>query len=292
VATTLELVTEPPGAAVTIDGVGAGCVTPCTLDAPPVGRPFEVGFELFGYRPRKEPSSLRAGEGKRTLSVTLVRAEGGVLVESDPPGATVTVEGKRAEGQTPLTLTGLRADRPVTIEVRRSGYLPVRQVVVPKDGEEVSVSVSLSVDQRQIPPGRIDVNTRPPGCEIDVGDRPVGTSPLVGHELRPGTYKVRARCQYHAPEETEIDVIPGRAAKVELSPTPNVFGYISIDARPPAGTKVTINGRAIEGPAQFVKVVPGVHVVIVENKGLSKSRRLQFEVGPDKRVERTVDLYQ
>jgi hypothetical protein len=33
-------------------------------------------------------------------------------------------------------------------------------------------------------------------------------------------------------------------------------------------------------------------VVIVENKGLSKSRRLQFEVGPDKRVERTVDLYQ
>jgi hypothetical protein len=51
----------------------------------------------------------------------------GVVVESEPPGADVYVNGMRM-GRTPMTLE-LKADKAYNIEFRKSGYEPVTRFV-------------------------------------------------------------------------------------------------------------------------------------------------------------------
>lgn len=290
VRTVLGVRSEPPGALVEIDGIGTGCVTPCELDDPPVGRRFELGLRLAGFRPYAEEVLLRRGDGDRTLDIRLRRQLGELRVTSEPSGAFVSKDGKRLAGTTPLTLDGVRADQPVELTVQKSGYLTKRRVVVLRDEEQLVEHFPLEVDPGSIPPGRLDVSSRPPGCPVELDGRPVGRTPLVGHALSGGTYTVTVRCEYHRPESRAAVIEPGRTARIELQSEPNVFGYLSLEITPVRGTKVEINGRGVSVPVQFQKVVPGRHDVLVRNDGLAREKRFQVEVGPEQRVSRTVAL--
>ena len=52
--------------------------------------------------------------------------DGVLSVRSDPPGAHVVVEGRAAEGRTPLFVRGLKKGVPLAVEVTRDGYRPWR----------------------------------------------------------------------------------------------------------------------------------------------------------------------
>ena len=56
------------------------------------------------------------------------------------------------------------------------------------------------------------------------------------------------------------------------------------------GTEVTVNGRAIRPPYQFVKVLPGRHVVVAKNERLGRTKEMQINIEPDARVSRSMDL--
>lgn len=286
----LRVQSEPPGALVELDGIGTGCVTPCELDDPPVGRRFELGLRLSGFRTYTEEVLLRRGDGDRTIDVRLRRQLGELRVTSEPPGAFVAKDGKRLAGTTPLTLDGVRADQPVELTVQKSGYLTRRKVVLLRDEEQRVEHFVLEVDPGSIPPGRLDLSSRPPGCPVEIDGRPVGLSPLAGHALSAGTYTVTVRCEHHRPETRAAVIEPGRTVRLEVQAEPSVFGYLTLDISPARGTKVEINGRAVPLPVQFLKVVPGRHEVFVRNDGLARDKRFQVEVGPEQRVSRAVAL--
>jgi hypothetical protein len=290
--TVLKLASQPPGALVSIDGIGAGCVTPCELPEPPVGVEIQVELSLDGYRPRIETLTLRPHDGTHEISVVLERAFGGVRIESDPPGAVVTVDGRRLKGTTPLTLDGLKAGKPVNVEVRKSGFLPRRWVVIPRDGQLGVEAVTLEVDVATIPPGRIEVRTRPSNCAVRIDGSSAGTSPVSGYEVKRGQHTVEVECAYHAPETRTVQVEPGKSTKVEITSTPNVFGYLTLRIMPPGGNVVTVNGLRVDPPIEFKKVVPGRHVVEVKNTGLDRTKTMTIDIGPDKRITREINLYQ
>lgn len=290
--TVLRLSSDPPGAAILIDGVGVGTVTPADLPDLPTGRPLAVELSLLGYRSKKQNVTLFLGQGVREMSLALERQVGEVQVESDPPEAAVYVNGKKTELLTPAKVSGLAAGVPVTIKVSKKGRVSASKVVVPGDDQVRSVSFELAVDENQIPPGTIEVTTSPGGCQVWVDDQRVGTSPLSGYDVRAGAHRVKVACENYGQEDRSVSVGPGQTEKLSFSLRPTVFGYLTIKALPEAGSEIQIGGKTVPQPIEFLKVIPGNHRIVVVNRGLNMRREVSVDVRANDRVTRTINLLQ
>jgi serine/threonine-protein kinase len=119
-----RIVTNPPGAFVVVDGASdQSCTSPCTLGLKP-GR-HTLSATLAGYR-----RTLRIFEAPRDaeLFLNMDRSAGTVIIRSQPPGASVVVDGQQRNEKTPAMLN-LPAG-PHTIEVIRNGQRQSHQVNV------------------------------------------------------------------------------------------------------------------------------------------------------------------
>jgi serine/threonine-protein kinase len=96
------VVTSPAGALAMLDGHSTNsCRTPCTLTAPP-GR-HTIMLTLAGYQ--QEHREIEISNGPQDLPPIVLRAEGGtVMLASDPPGASIAVNGKLQDKHTPAQL--------------------------------------------------------------------------------------------------------------------------------------------------------------------------------------------
>ncbi|MFT3842343.1 MAG: PEGA domain-containing protein [Myxococcaceae bacterium] len=70
-------------------------------------------------------------------------------LETTPPGAAVSLDGVPTQKVTPVTLPGLKASGPHTVELTLEGYKPVKQQVEPARGATVELSATL---EREAPP--------------------------------------------------------------------------------------------------------------------------------------------
>jgi serine/threonine-protein kinase len=290
--TMLRLSSVPPGASITLDGIGLGNVTPQDLTDIPLGKQFKIELSLPGYRPHTEKLIFWPNEGTKEITPKLERRVGSLNVESEPPGAEVTLNGRLLEGRTPLKIPSLIADEPVKITVSKDGRISKSTMETPHDGEERQVMLTLPVDKAAIPSGRITVTTSPSGCAVSIDEQAVGRSPIEGHTVRPGPHSVKVECENYQAETRAVTIVPSQTNKQEFGLTANVFGYISINPVPAEGSVVEVNGKRIPPPWQFVKVVPGRHQVVVVNDGLRKRKTEDVSVKPNQRLDRTINLFQ
>jgi serine/threonine-protein kinase len=96
-----RLVTYPPGASLTVDNrPDLTCTTPCGLMLPP-GR-HTLSASLSGHR-----TVLRIFELPRDaeLYMNLEATTGTLVLQSDPPGATIVIDGQTRPERTPVSLT-------------------------------------------------------------------------------------------------------------------------------------------------------------------------------------------
>ena len=124
----VELVTEPPGAAVSVNGEFQGS-TPLTLRLAP-GRSHDIALNKPGYEPATRALSVAADSGRR-LEIPLVAQLGAIEVVSDPPAAEIYVDGE-LEGVTPTQLTLLAVAH--ELEVRLEGHASQSTTVTPRTG--------------------------------------------------------------------------------------------------------------------------------------------------------------
>ena len=288
--TVLRLLSQPPGASIAVNGIGMGAVTPHDLDDLPLGAQLRIVLSLPGFRDVEEKIMLQPNQGVHELTLRLARMEGLISVVTDPPGAAVRLNGKATGRVTPAEFGDLKAGQTVTIHVEKKGFVPASKAVLVTDGATRRVSFALKIDAQQIPDGRISVRTSPSGCAVRIDERPVGASPVLEYEVRPGLKAVAVACENYAPQSRTVDVVPGRTRTLSFALTPNVFGYLSITPVPP-DSEVTIGGRTVQA-GDFIKVVPGRQVVEVVNRALRKQTKMSVDVHPNKRVRRTVNLLQ
>jgi serine/threonine-protein kinase len=127
----------PPDAQVTLDS-GRGCRTPCTISVPggrtgvTVGRP--------GYR--TEFRNIDAAASPR-LTIPLTRLEGTLYVSSNPPGATIKVDGQAWPARTPTSLT-LAAGKH-RLEFTREGMPPQSHEVDIREGAVANLEIRWSL---------------------------------------------------------------------------------------------------------------------------------------------------
>ena len=96
---------QPPGAAVLRDGKDTGVVTDGELVLKaPLPPQISLTFRKPGHRDESRTVTLPLGAGE-SVSVSLVPVTATLPVTSDPPGATVTLDGEKLKGVTPLEAT-------------------------------------------------------------------------------------------------------------------------------------------------------------------------------------------
>jgi hypothetical protein len=136
----LSIVSDPAGAQVIMDGKSSG-VTPLKINSLPVGD-YALTLKLAGSPDITDTLSVRAGillakQYKFDLEL------GELAISTDPPGASVTIDGKAAGQITPFTFSKLK-DGPHEIELELPGYLPWSGEGSVSKGQTTRLSIALT----------------------------------------------------------------------------------------------------------------------------------------------------
>ena len=191
--------------------------TPQQPDRRPPAEPPAVPSEV----PAATPSTPARGTTKPPAQPPAAApTTGTIVVNSTPPGAGVTVDGKWM-GRTPLTLEKLRFGS-YTIRIVQTGYT-VERHVVPINAQLPSRTVTAKLQrpegtkpkpQPTSGPGSIYVDSRPRGARVFLDDKAVGVTPLQLTDISAGEHRVRLELADHQTWRTTTTVTTGRQARV------------------------------------------------------------------------------
>jgi serine/threonine-protein kinase len=247
----LTVRSSPAGAEVLVNGQPSGVTTDGELTVPaPRSGELQLGFRKPGYQEISLP--LRAPFGP-AVSVTLTPEPVRILVVSQPPGASVSLEGKALAGVTPLEVEVASA-REQALEVRLDGYEPQEVRLVPG---EINDRVELSL-QPVRPPGRLRVVADYPVDVIRGGETLARAQATASVSLPAGRQKVRlVSRKYFLDQRSTVQVPAGGETTLRLPQ----LGTISIRAIPD-NCKVLIDGRFVDYPPILERqIVSGRHQV-------------------------------
>jgi hypothetical protein len=140
VGQSVQFLTEPPGAVVTVDGNSSmTCKTPCMLALS--GGRHALTMQLPGYRPYPRVFNVpQDGD----IYLRLSKASGTLSVTSEPPGASIEVDGMVQGKRTP-TVFNLSPGN-YHLKVTRSGAFIEFDVQI-RDGEFINKRVDFPGQQ-------------------------------------------------------------------------------------------------------------------------------------------------
>ncbi len=136
----LSIVSDPAGAQVIMDGKSSG-VTPLKINSLPVGD-YTLTLKLNGSADITDTLSVKTGillakQYKFDLEL------GELAISTDPPGASITLDGQATGQITPFTFSKLK-DGPHEIELELPGYLPWSGEGSVSKGQTTRLSIALT----------------------------------------------------------------------------------------------------------------------------------------------------
>lgn len=141
---TLTVQSQPPRAAIFLDGLPTGKVTPERLINIPPGS-HRVELLLEGFRPWRGHASIREGHVENLLvSLRHLPAQevGAARIETDPPGACVKFNGVVLRQKTPMNIGGL-APGAYPLEITRPDSQPWKGELTVLPGEQALLQIEL-----------------------------------------------------------------------------------------------------------------------------------------------------
>jgi hypothetical protein len=136
---TLVVASEPQGARAVLDGnSSSGCVTPCPMRITP-GR-HRVAFSLAGYRDTTREIVVKP-ETTRLPAYTLAPAVGVLMIQSQPDGAAILVNGRAQTQKTPAQMNLPPGRYQISVE---KGGQRASQTVDLKDGDLRLITLALA----------------------------------------------------------------------------------------------------------------------------------------------------
>jgi TonB family protein len=181
-----------------------------------------------GERPRKReprrwvaPALAAAGAGALVLYLAqapepttmfppLPSRPGGLRIETDPPGAVVSIDGKEA-GLSPVALPKVRPGVHM-VRVARDGFAPAGLTLEVRNGEPL---LPLRFVMEPLT-AKLRVRTDPPDASVLVDAKPVGTTPLEALSLPPGRHEVRVERRGYVAARREVEASAGQTVDLSL----------------------------------------------------------------------------
>jgi serine/threonine protein kinase len=202
----LSVDSVPEGAQIQLDGrADPGWVTPFNLAGLSPGS-HTVVVSKSGYGQESRTVDVAAAS-KGSLSIHLAQLNAVMSVNSDPPGASIIVDGKDSQKVTPSQVTLGSGNH--TILVRKSGYLDETTSAVGQPGQSFHFAPTLRAlgntdniktvgklskifrsNVALAGMGKVSVRTMPKGAQVAINRRMLEKSTPVDFVLNPGNYVV------------------------------------------------------------------------------------------------------
>jgi serine/threonine-protein kinase len=207
---------EPPrkrsGAPLAILGGGVGLLFLAVVAAAAIWYlKFRTPPEEVVPPPSLAPSTVAPATATPPPPVATVK--GSLRVESQPPGATVTLNGE-VKGVTPLDVPDLfLGNHDVKLELR--GYAPIaRQVVLAEDAPSSTIQETM---ERAAPAmGAADIVSTPAGAQVKIDGAGAGQTPLTNLSLKVGRHEVEILKEGYEPWTSTL-VVGRRKATIQAS---------------------------------------------------------------------------
>jgi hypothetical protein len=200
-------------------------------------------------------------------------ATGVLVVESQPAGAEVVIDG-RVRGVTPLNVS--LPPGPHSMELRAAGGQARLVPITIQKGAQQSHYVQLETAAAS---GSLLIRSEPAGARVIVDGQPRGVTPVTVASLDPGQHDVVLESDLGRVSET-VQVAPGATATLVVplvtSGAP-LSGWISVNA--PFEMQLFENGRLIgTSRSDRIMVAAGSHEIEVVNEPLGYRARRTVQV--------------
>jgi len=182
---------------------------------------LKIGTESAdtGAAPSLSASTLSPAPLVQESSLSL----GWLLVRTDPPGASVSIDGED-RGLTPLSLSEIPSGS-YRIEISVAGYT-TEQRTIEISPEETVAAISIDLDPLSdtdavlVAHGTVFVDSRPTGASVFLDGESVGVTPLIVQEVIVGSHEVRIVGDGYRSWLSTIQVEDGQRSRVAASLEP------------------------------------------------------------------------
>lgn len=290
----LRLESEPPGAAVVVNGNRLSDPTPTAVQVF-ADRPAEVHLRAEGRLPVHK--TVKVGADAHTETVALeegVTETGSLEIVSDPPGAFVHYEGQ-VVGEAPVKIEGVPADTPVFARLQMEGHYAhtVRYEVGPGEDRRLGVKMAPEDGERTFATVTIEANplvttiqqtmdgkTKTAGT---TGNRPVVVRARIGYPLQ-----LVGKAPKYANERALIDVKdPYYTVHLRLSPPVVEYGKLSLKG--PRALTVYLDGDELDSmPIRNLEVPVGTHELVVVDAKTRARAKVEVIIAKGETVSRKV----
>jgi len=179
-AKSLRIETDPPGAAVYLDGVRVSGHTPLVVERPPAGRQINLRIDMIGYSSKKDTIQLEPDQSE-TLTYKLLTGQAELWIATKP-WTRVTLDGKY-KGDAPIKLTGLTAgNHTVSLANPGAGI---------EDSFEIELPEQEIVKKKIEYTGTLDIFIGKDAEIVDRKGKVIGNAPMQGLKLPVGNHTLR-----------------------------------------------------------------------------------------------------
>jgi hypothetical protein len=280
----LEVRSEPSGAKVYLDGKEFG-ESPLLLSDVSPGRHL-IRIVKDGYEAYEVLENIEGDRKKVTAHLKKVVAEGELIIRTEPPGATITLNG-RSVGKSPFEGKTLSPGI-YRIRITKEGYETWEKAEIVDAGKRVEVLAQLT--QQKPREGDLEVRSEPSEGKVYLDGKYLGETPLLAPHIRLGRYSLLVLKDGYHPFEERVEV-KGAERKKVLATLRQRKGALVVTLKTPGAT-LSIDGKTMEiGPGNTLeKEFPsGSYRVKVTKEGYDTWEK-DLVVGAAERVEVAVEL--
>jgi formylglycine-generating enzyme required for sulfatase activity len=257
----VTLTTEPEvGAEVLVDGVSVGKTPLADVEITPGVHQLELSAERYLTAGRE--LDVTGGGERQSLAVALTPDWGVVSLSTEPPGATVLVDGAEV-GVTPAAIEIMSGEH--DIEVRLAGYNAwTSKVLVEPNQPQQLPDVTL----RQAD-GRLEVASNPSEATVSVDGEFRGRTPL-SIRLSPGrAHRLALSKPGYETTTRELSVAADSGRRLQIDLTPQ-YGDIEVTSTPPA--EVWVDGERRGSTPLTLALTSVSHAIEVRQTGFAVER--------------------
>ena len=300
VAGTINIISEPPGAAILVDGKTIGKVTPYTIESLDLNKDLKLTLSKPDYDDFEQVINLKSTTPQKiSTKLTPVVKTGSLSITSTPKGALIALDDKDTGKKTPATIEDLALNKEYDVKLTLKGYEPWTKTLNLTKPEKIDVSSKL---KKEVLFGSARVTSSPSGANILLDGKSTGKrTPATLNKLKVGKsytiglnkpdYKawskriniasakrtsVRGSLKSTAPTREPTPTKPAeRRYKPEpekpLEPviTSGKPGSIRIASKP-SGAQVFVNKQFKGTTPITVSVPPGTASVVVNKEGFAR----------------------
>ncbi|MFH1373439.1 MAG: PEGA domain-containing protein [bacterium] len=229
----LAVTSEPAGAAILLDGVDLGIVTPATVDSL-LANSHELRLTLPDYYDYVEPVAVQAFDTIEVHAV-LQREVGNLYISSDPHGAAIWLDGSNSNSETPHTFTGLETGW-YHLELVKYGYDEWSDSALVATDQTTNVSPQLNVQH-----GSLHVQSAPSGAAVWLdGTNTSQITPCTFEDLTSVMHRLKLTLADYKDYEADVQIIPfdNVFLAIELD---HEVGSLNINSDPQAA-HITLDG--------------------------------------------------